>query len=132
VGRFEGNAYKNNPHTHTHTHKSTHELTPTHRINLKTVTETAMWAAFRQEGSILITCLPGVNMQAISKSCFQTRRLLQYRLLTWVVCGVSAFGWAFSRRHLSAYFSRSKVVILFRDQTRRFPNLCCCIVKSIL
>ena len=34
VGRFEGNAYKNNPHTqaqtHTHTHTHTHKHTHTH------------------------------------------------------------------------------------------------------
>jgi hypothetical protein len=91
-------------HTHTHTHTSTHERAPTYRINLKNITETAVWAAFRQEGYISITCLPGVNMQAIYKSCSHTRRFLQYRLLTWVECGVFTFGWAFCRRHPSAYF----------------------------
>jgi len=53
-------------HTHTHTQKSTHEKTPTHRMNLKKFTETAVWAASKQEGYISIACLAGVNIQAIS------------------------------------------------------------------
>ena len=96
-------------HTHTHTHKSTHEQTSTHRINMKKITETAVWVASRQEGYISITCLPGDNTQAISKSCSHTRRLLQYRLLTWFVCGVFTFGWAFCRRYPSAYFLAVKL-----------------------
>jgi hypothetical protein len=101
--------------THTHTHKHTHKHTRTkartnkHPQTGRMITDTAVWAASRQEIS-----LPGVNMQATSKSCSHTRRLLQYRLLEWVVCGVSTFGWAFRRRHPSTYFLAVKLSYYLR------------------